>query len=106
MEGDQSIEADVFVQLGEGSFVALVGTQVVAGRKRMLGVEAQAQAFVFVSCVEDLAHLFELVAEVAALSRGDFERDFDLETRAGLMRLAKRLRDGPDAGVLAGTDVR
>ncbi len=54
MERDDPLDADVLVELVEGALVALVGAQIVAGRERVLGVEAQAQAVVLLDGVEDL----------------------------------------------------
>ena len=51
------------------------------------------------------AHLRERVAEIAALPRGDLQRDFGLEAGARFVRLVDRARDSRDAGLFARADV-
>ena len=75
MKRDEAIEPDVLVEFGESAVVALFRAQIVARSEGVLGIEAQPQPLVLVDRIEDPAHLFELVAEIAALPRRDFERD-------------------------------
>src|SRR5579864_6584364 len=60
MKRDDAANANVAMQFVERALVTFVAAQIVSRRKRMLGVETQAQALVFLDRVEDLSHLLEL----------------------------------------------
>src|ERR1700677_4856329 len=54
---------------------------------------------------KDAPHLYERVAEIAALPGSYLQRDFGLEPDARFVRLVERVRDGRDAGLFSRTDM-
>src|SRR6185437_11183046 len=105
MKGGEAPKPDMLVQFSEGTFIAFAAAQVVAGGECVLGIEAEPQTLVLFHRVEDTPHLLKRIAEIAALARGYFQREFRTEPGARLMRLVDRTGDAGDSGLLACADV-
>src|SRR4030095_15580521 len=114
MKCSESINADHLIEFRKGSFVTLLGTDVVAGSESMLGVEAHAESIVFFGRIHDLADLVEAISEAGTLTGCGFQRDFPGVAPASFVRFVKRLGDGlntlgfasADMGARVGHEIR
>ena len=71
----------------------------------MFGIEANAQAVAFVRGIDHIGDLLETVAEIGALTRGDFERDLRAITWTRFVNFVQRPGDCLDALRFSRADV-
>src|SRR5215208_3775216 len=105
MEGGEQLNADGLIEFRESSLIAFCSSDVVAGGKRVFRVETDAQAVTLSGGVDDVADLFEAIAEIGALTGGDLERHLDLEAGAGFMDFVERSGNGLYPFGFAGADM-
>ena len=75
MDALYGCHADVTLHLFDHGFLAVSCSEVVAGGEQVAGIEADAEVFGCIESGDDVAELFESVADGGALSGGGFEED-------------------------------
>src|ERR1043165_5684496 len=108
VEGERAdfADADVRVDLVDDALPSAARADVVAGGEDVAGVDADADALLFVDEVYDPAELLERAAEAGALPRGGLEERDDLVPRQARMHVVERARDLVGAGGDARAEVR
>ena len=106
MKCREKLDSDSFVELRECPLVTVLRSDIVAGGKSMLRIEANPQAFTLFRGVDDATDLLEAITEVRALAGGDLQGDFHIIAGTSRMNFIKRFCDGLDSLRFTRADMR
>src|SRR5262245_36639182 len=105
MKSRQEVQADELAKFAERLLVSIFRPDIIAGGKGMLRIEADSQPVALFRRVDHVADLLKAIAEVASLTRGDLQRDFNIKSGTGRMDLIERAADRLDPFLFSRTHV-
>src|SRR5262245_33713362 len=93
----EQVDADDLIEFAEGLFVTIFAAEIVPGGKSMFGVEADAQSVALVGRIDHVGDLFEAIAELRALPRGDLQGNSGFVTGTSFVNLIEGFGDRLDS---------